>query len=118
MGGGVHDGAAFNLGTAGRNANNDFGLKNIRPAHDFADKIAEHGFGDAEIGDDAVAHRPGGDDVAGGAAEHFLGLGADGDDYPIRFGDSDDSGLVENYTLAGDVDDGIGGAEIDAQTFE
>jgi len=36
----------------------------------LADEIAQHGLGYLEIGDNPVAHRSNGDDVAGGLAQH------------------------------------------------
>ncbi len=42
------------------------------------DEVVQHLFGVAEVGDHAVLHRLDGDDVAGRAAEHLLGLFADG----------------------------------------
>src|SRR6266487_4914424 len=38
------------------------------------DEVTEHGFGDLEVGDDAVFHGPNGHDVAGSAAQHALGF--------------------------------------------
>ena len=41
---------------------------------DLANEVFDHFFGDFEVGDDAVAQRPNGADVAGGTAEHLLGF--------------------------------------------
>ena len=58
------------------------------------------------------------DDVAGRAAEHALGLGADGGDrsraaWTAVLADGDDRGLVQHDALAAHVNQGVGGAEID-----
>ena len=44
----------------------------------LADEMLDHLFRDFEIGDDAVAHRADRLDVAGRAAQHHLGVVADG----------------------------------------
>ena len=46
----------------------------------LADEVLDHLFRDLEIGDDAVAHRADRLDVAGRAAQHHLGVVADGAD--------------------------------------
>ncbi len=46
----------------------------------LADEVLDHLFRDFEIGDDAVAHRADRFDVAGRAAQHHLGVVADGAD--------------------------------------
>ena len=46
----------------------------------FLNELAKHSFGDFEVGDDAVAHRANGPDIAVRASEHFPGLVADRDD--------------------------------------
>ena len=71
-------GALLDLGDAERHADDDARLDQgaavVRPG----DEVAQHRLGDLEVGDHAVAQRPDGLDVAGRAAEHFLGLAADG----------------------------------------
>ena len=64
-----------------------------------------------------TTHRPMRGDVAGGAAEHALGLGADGGDlaHAISVAHRDDRRLVEDDALAADVDEGVGGAQVDRQ---
>ena len=46
----------------------------------LADEVLDHLLGDFEVGDDAVAHRADRLDVAGRAAQHHLGVVADGED--------------------------------------
>jgi len=82
------------------------------------DEVAEHRFGDLEIGDDSVFQRPDRDDVAGGAAEHLFRLGADGEHAtaaPSILLHRHDRWLVADDTLALYVDEGVGRTQIDRQ---
>ena len=81
----------------------------------LADEVLDHLLGDFEVGDDAVAQRPDGGDVAGRAAEHQLGFLADREDLLLaaHVGDGDHRGLVQHDAAALDVDQRVGGAEID-----
>jgi hypothetical protein len=51
--------------------------------------------------------------VAGGPADHRLGLGADGQDGVVLGVDGHDRRLVERDPAAADVDEGVGGSEVD-----
>ena len=87
----------------------------VRPAvlvH-LLDEVAEHLLGDVEVGDDAVLQRPDRGDVAGRAAEHALGLDADGVDLAGALVDGDHRRLGEHDAAAADVDERVGGAEVD-----
>ena len=70
--------AAFHRGRAGGHADDDHGIGEGAAVMHFADEMLDHFFGDFEIGDDAVAQRADGLDIAGRAAQHQLGLVADG----------------------------------------
>ena len=92
-------------------------LKPMRPLRRLGDEEAQHRLGDDVVGDDAVLHRPDGLDVAGRAPDHLARFLADGDDAVVvrdrhdrRFGDDD--------ALALDVDEDVGGAEVDADLHE
>lgn len=85
---------------------------------DLLDEIAEHFLGDVEVGDDAVFHGADSNNAARGAAEHLLGLLADGENLPLphavllhrhhgRFADDD--------ALAFQVNEGIGGSQVDGK---
>jgi hypothetical protein len=78
------------------------------------DEVAQHRLGDVEVGDDAVLHRADGGDVAWGAAEHLLGFVADGQDLAGGGVDRDDGRLAQHDALVLDVDEGVGGAQVDA----
>ena len=60
------------------------GLAKPRPRMHPADEVLDHLLGDLEVGDDAVAQGADGLDVAGRAADHLLGLVADGEDLRLR----------------------------------
>jgi hypothetical protein len=79
------------------------------------DEVVEHLLGDFEVGDDAVLHGLDGDDVAGGAAQHLLGLAANGLHFAGIFVDGYDGRLIDHDALAGREDQRVGGAEIDGQ---
>ena len=78
-------------------------------------EVIQHALGHFEVGDDAVLHRPDGDDVAGRAAQHVLGFFADGLDFAGVLVDGHDGGLVDHDALAFGEDQGVGGAQIDGQ---
>ena len=80
----------------------------------LADEVVEHLLGDVEVRDDAVFQGADGDDIGRGAADHPLGLGADGQHLLGLLVDGDDGRLVDDDALAAHQDEGIGGAEVDA----
>ncbi|SUV85677.1 Uncharacterised protein [Bordetella pertussis] len=113
------DGAPLDLGRAARHADDDAraGGQHIARVH-HADELLEHLLGDGEVGDHAILHGADGFDIAGNAAQHLLGLVADGlDDFlaigPAFVADGDDRGFIQHDALAADVDQRIGGTEVD-----
>ena len=79
----------------------------------LVDEVAQHLLADLEVGDDAVLQRPDGLDVARRAADHALGLEPDGERASVLHVDRDDRGLVEHDAAPADVDERVGGPEID-----
>ena len=84
------------------------------------DELLDHLFGDDEVGDHAVFHRPDGGDVAGRAAEHLLGGEADFlNDFltigPAFLADRDNGGFIKHDALAADINQRVRGAEIDGE---
>src|SRR3546814_8893823 len=82
-------------------------------------EVREHLLGDGEIGNYTVFHGPDGLDVAGDAAKHPFCVPTDRlDDFlaigPAIVADGDDRRLVEHNSFATDVDQGIGGPQIDS----
>ena len=79
----------------------------------FGDEVAQHGLGHFKVGDDAVLHGTDGPDVAGGSAEHALGVVAHGQHHVVAariLFDRHHRGLAQHNALALDVDAGIGRA--------
>ena len=79
----------------------------------LVDEVAQHRLGDLEVGDDAVLQRPDGDDGARRAAEHALGLDADGQHALGVLLDRDDGRLDEHDAAPADGDERVGGPEVD-----
>ena len=76
----VVDRAALDRGRAGRHADDHLGIREGLAVVHLADEVLDHLLGDFEVGDDPVAHGADGFHVAGRAAQHLLGLDADGVD--------------------------------------
>jgi hypothetical protein len=114
VGGGVFHGAFFDLGDAGGYGDDDAGADAQGVVVHLADKVAQHRLGDIEVGDDAVFHRADGGDVAGGAAQHAFGFVANGTDLAGLGVESHDRGFTEDNALVFDVNERVGGAQIDA----
>ena len=80
----------------------------------LADEVAEHGFGDLEIGDHAVFQGTNGDDVARRAAEHSLRFIADGKNAVGALLHGHDRRFTQNDTLVFYEDQSVGGPQINA----
>src|SRR5439155_12181225 len=98
---------------AGRDADHDVRLEDPNP-RDLVDHVAQHRLGDQVVGDDAVSHGTDGAHVARGAADHLASLFTNRNETVVVVADGNDGGLVEYHTLALDVDQDIGGPEVDA----
>ena len=82
----------------------------------LADEVLDHLFRHFEIGDDAVAHGADGLDIAGGPAQHHLGVvahRADGFLAAARGDGGDHRGLVEDDAAPLDIDQRIRRPKID-----
>ncbi len=84
------------------------------------DELLEHLLGDGEVGDHAVFHRADGLDIARYLAQHLLGFLADRQDALLGIGaallaNRDYGGLIQDDALVADVDQGVGGAEVDRE---
>jgi hypothetical protein len=73
-------------------------------------EVVQHLFGDFEIGNHAIFHRLDGDDIAGGAAKHLLGLFANRLDLAGILVDGDDRRLIDDNAFAARVHQGVRGA--------
>src|SRR5207302_3774643 len=99
------DGPALDGGRPRGYAYDDLRAGKAAPVVNLADEMLDHFLRHFEIGDNAVAQRPDRLDAARGAAEHQLGLLADGENQPLPFdaGDRHHRGLVEHDPAALDV---------------
>ena len=113
--GGVADGALLDLGHAGRDAEqHPRSRDHADPVVDPLHEVLDHLLGHVEVADDPVAQRADGDDVRRRPADHPLGLGADGEDL-LRLGvDRDHRRLAHHDAAIADVDERVGGPEVDA----
>ena len=81
----------------------------------LVDKIAKHGLGNVEVGDNAVLKGTHSHNVTGRTAEHSLCLDTDSK-YPlIVLVDGDNGGLANDDALAAHGDKRVGGAEVDGK---
>jgi len=82
---------------------------------DPTDEVLDHLLRHLEVGDDAIAQRPARGDIAGGAAQHLLGLFADCHDLlpAADIGDRHNRWLGQDDTASLDVDQRIRGAKVD-----
>ena len=110
---GLLDGALLDPGDAARHRHDDARLREVPALVHLLDEVAEHAFGDVEVGDDAVLQRPDRHDVARRPADHALGLDADSDDLAGVGVDRDDGRLIEHDASPADVDQSVRRAQID-----
>ncbi len=113
--GGIHDGAFFHLRDFAGHADDDARMHQHLAVVRLLDEVIQHLLGDFEVGDDAVFHRPDGDDVAGRAAEHFLGFFADRFHFAGVLVQRDDGRFVDDDAFAFGENQRVGGAEIDGE---
>ncbi len=78
------------------------------------DEIVQHRLGHLKFGDDPVPQRADGDDVGRRPPHHLFGLGADGENPTAIPLNGHPRGLVDDNSLAPDVDQGIGRAQVNA----
>ena len=109
---GLLDRALLDPGHAGGDADDDPRVGEAVRVH-LLDEVAQHLFGDVEVGDHAVLERPDRGDRAGRAAEHPLRFGADRVDLAVERVDRDHRGLGEDDAAAAHVDERVGRAEVD-----
>ena len=107
--------ALLHLGDAGGHAHHDAGPEEEEGVFlGDLDEPGEQALHHLEVRDHAVLHGTHRDDFAGGAAQHALGLGPDGQDLVGASLHGHDRGFVDDDSPPADVDQGVRGAEIDA----
>ena len=110
---GVYHGALLYLSDARGDADEQTGLEE-REGGDLLHKLLEHPLGHVVIRDDALPQGAHGHDVARGAAQHGLGLGAHLEQLAGVFVHRHHRGLAEDYALTLDIYQNRGGAQVDA----
>ena len=108
----LFDRSALDAGDAGRDADDDARVRKAVLVH-LLDEVAEHLLGDVEVGDHAVLQRADRGDRPGRAAEHPLRLDPDRVHLAGALVDRDDGRLGEHDPAPADVDERVGGAEVD-----
>ena len=112
----IADRAAFDRGRSRGDADHDFGIAEHRLlAMHLLDEVLDHLLGHFDVGDHAVAQRADRLDAVGSLAHHHLCIvahGLDAADAVDRL-DGDHRGLVEHDALILDIDERVGGAEVD-----
>src|SRR5690606_12138559 len=109
----VADGPLLDLGDPARHADHHAADARERARLDPLDEPLDEVLGHLEVRDDAVVEGPDRLDVLVRALVHVERLDPDGLDLPRRAADGDDGGLVEDDPLVADVDQRVGGAEVD-----
>ena len=89
--------------------------RRMRPVDHQPEEVPQHLFGDVEVGNDSVFHRPDRHDSFRGAAQHPLGLESNAEDVAGGLIDRRDRRLIQDYPLALHEDQRIGGSEVHRQ---
>ena len=113
--GGIDHRAFFHLRDFAGDSDDDARMHQHLAAVRLLNEVVQHALGDLEVGDDAVLHGADGYDVAGRAAQHFLGFLADRFHFAIGLIDGDDGGLVHHDAFAFGIDQRVGRAQVNGQ---
>jgi hypothetical protein len=81
----------------------------------LANEVLQHLLGHFKICNDAVLHRSDGNDVAGGAAEHFFGFLADGFYFIGKLVDGNDGRFANDDPPSFGKHERVRGAQVDSQ---
>ena len=111
MGCGIFDRPFLHFGDARRHRNDNTWRYQF-PMMDLLDEVAQHRFGDLEVGDDTILHGPNGHDIPGRASQHPFGFFAYGQDVGRPCLDRHDRGLSQNDASIPYVHEGIGRPEV------
>src|ERR1700730_4824796 len=112
--------ALFDPADARGGADHDPRADQITAVVGLLNEVAQHAFGNLEVSDDAVLERTDRDDRTGRTAENLLGFGADGENAAAStrvLPDRHHRGLIAYDTLALDVDQRVGGSQINGEIF-
>ena len=113
---GVHHGALLDLGDAGRHADEQAGLEEGEGGH-LPNKLLQHPLGHVVVGDDALTQRTHGNDVAGGTAQHGLGVGAHLQQLAGILVHGHHGGLAQDHALALNINQDGGGTKVNSDVL-
>ena len=112
---GVDHRALFDLRHARWHAKHDPGMSHVpRAVVSARDEVANHLLGVLEVGDHAAAEGTHGHDVGGRSSQHPASLSADREHVPGALADGDHRRFVDDDATPADVDQRVGGSEVDA----
>ena len=112
----VDDGALLDLRDTGGHADDDPGLEEGE-AGNLVDELLQHPLRHVIVGDHALPQRTDGDDVAGGTAQHGLGVGAHLQKLTCGLVHGHHRGLVEDNAFALYIYQNGSGTQIDTDIF-
>ena len=112
--GGLREGAALHVGDARGRAHDQARVREAAAVHP-ADEVTQHLLGHLEVGDHAVSQRADRGDGGRGAADHALGLLADGVHLAVAGVDGHHRGLGHHDALAAHVHERVGRAQVDRE---
>ena len=101
----------FHLGNAGRHGDDNPGSDQFAMMHSL-NEMPQHRFGDLEVGDHAVFHRPYGHDISRGPSQHAFGFLAHRQHVGRAGLDGHDGRLAEHDALVSDINQRIGRAQV------
>jgi hypothetical protein len=79
--------------------------------------VAEHRFGDFEVGNHTILHGPDGHDISRSASQHPLGFFTDGQDVGCSRLNGYNGRLPQYDSLIANIDQGICGAEVNSNVI-
>jgi hypothetical protein len=115
LAGGVFHGAALDFGDARRHPHDHARVRKPALRLDLADEMPQHGLGDVEVGDDAVAQGAHGRDARRSPPYHPLGVLPHRQDFIGDGVHGHHRGLAQQDAPPADVHQGIGRAQVNAQ---
>ena len=112
----VDDGTLFDFRNAGGHADDDAGLDKGEASH-LVDELFQHALGHIIVGDNALTQGADGNDVAGGTAQHGLGLGAHLQQLAGILIHSHHGGLIQHDALALHKHQNRSGSQVNTNIF-
>src|ERR1700758_523397 len=111
----IHDSSLFHLGCVGWYANHDSGVNQHFAMVCLLNEVAQHLFGDIEIGYHAISHWFNSHKVGGCTPNHRLRFFTHGFDSSRAPVDCDDGGFINDYAFAACVHQSVGSAQVNGE---